>query len=72
MQGLKLEVQTLFIHKLAPVSLSLTFQRCHPVQKEECSLSLQYLLTRMITSIGLIGSGLLGHDYIDLRVGCWQ
>lgn len=69
MQGLKLEVQTLFILKLAPVSLSLT---CHPVQKEECSLSLQYLLTGMITSIGLIGNGLLGHDYIDLRVGCWQ
>lgn len=67
-QDLKLEVQTPFIHKLGPVPLSLTFQRCSPVQKEECSPSLQYSLTFMGLMNGLDhGNGLLGHDYINLR-----
>lgn len=67
MQDLKLEVKPPFIHKLGPMSLSLTFQWCHPAQKEEHSPSLQYLLTFMGLMNGMNGSGLLGHDYIDLR-----
>lgn len=40
---------------VAAVSLSLTFQRCHPLQEGELSLCLQYLLTWVVTLLGFLG-----------------
>lgn len=51
------------------MSLSLTSQTCHPLQKEEYSLCLQYLLTWVVTSTGFLGVVLMDTSQ---GAGCWQ
>lgn len=61
--------QTPFTHRVAPASLSLTSQSCHPLQKQEYSFCLQCLLTWVITATGFLGMVLMDRSQGS---GCWQ